>query len=343
MFVYPCFDGDVDMALAWLQHDLYFADSDSPEWATLGGGSTLGWIWAHVMHRCAIRRSSIPWVDRNFDRLDRITGFSHKLLQVPHEHIAAYFRWTTPRIERGKIDGETAEQETRDLMESWKSFLRREIPDLLRSDAALVALAKSILYQLFDAGDAAYEDFQDILMRRYGFECVETTGWALEVAERVRLTSRRDEDNARSEVAAHDGADRNPNSDIDRDGYGCPACWPTSAEAAWAAGLKLHDREALIDDSHFNARVATCSKCGQAYLWVFTELIDWQHGDDSQGWCRVPLTAAEARELLFDKFKGNDGDVYRIGEGRRSLWRIHPRGGTDGYSWGLGVAPLPHD
>ena len=24
MWVYPCFEGDVDMARAWVQHDLYF-------------------------------------------------------------------------------------------------------------------------------------------------------------------------------------------------------------------------------------------------------------------------------------------------------------------------------
>jgi hypothetical protein len=41
---------------------------------------------------------------------------------------------------------------------------------------------------LFDAGDDAYHDFQDILMRRYGYECVAQTGWAEEVRDRSRAT-----------------------------------------------------------------------------------------------------------------------------------------------------------
>jgi hypothetical protein len=51
----------------------------------------------------------------------------------------------------------------------------------LERDVA-VALAKSMVYQSFDAGEEAYQDFQDILMRRYGFECVVKTWWAADVA-----------------------------------------------------------------------------------------------------------------------------------------------------------------
>ena len=70
-----------------------------------------------------------------------------------------------------------------DLLEDWRAFLKADVFDLLSSsNRTLVALANSIVYQLFDAGDEAYHDFQDILMRRYGFECVAKTWWAAEVA-----------------------------------------------------------------------------------------------------------------------------------------------------------------
>jgi len=48
MWVYPCFEGDVDMARAGVQHDLYFPSSSRP-YVDIFGGSTLGFIWSNVM------------------------------------------------------------------------------------------------------------------------------------------------------------------------------------------------------------------------------------------------------------------------------------------------------
>lgn len=185
MIVGSCFEGDVDMAFAGVQHDLYFGIQTVPGiW--IDGGSTLRFIWASAVSSSVNR--GLPWIHRNFDRMQRIhrEGFSHKLLQTPHEHIAAYFRWSIPRVARESVF--TPERDgpyPTDLLDSWRAFLRKEIPDLLSFDAALVALAKSMVYQPFDAGDAAYHDFQDILMRRYGHECVSECWWAEEVAARV--------------------------------------------------------------------------------------------------------------------------------------------------------------
>jgi len=39
MWVYPCFEGDVDMARAWVQHDLYFPCPSRP-YVDIFGGST---------------------------------------------------------------------------------------------------------------------------------------------------------------------------------------------------------------------------------------------------------------------------------------------------------------
>jgi hypothetical protein len=186
MWVYPCFEGDVDRALMGVQHDLDSACPAWRPWITIGGGSTLGWIWASAVHRCSTRRRSIPWVDKRFERIRGINGFSHKLLSLPHAHMAAYFRWIVPRIERESVFTDDESQYPMDLLASWKSFLEREVPELLSSDDALVALARSMVYQLFEEGDRAYHDFQDILMERYGFACVEKTGWATDVAARTR-------------------------------------------------------------------------------------------------------------------------------------------------------------
>lgn len=185
MWVYSCFEGDEDMALAWVQHDLYFASSSRPS-VSIGGGSTLGWIWANVQHEARRRHGSIPWIARNLDRLLKIDRFPHKLLQIPHEHIAAYFRWISPRVTRPGVDYECDDTYPLDLLQAWRGFLTAEIPDLLSSDRALVALGKSMVYQLFEAGDDAYHDLQDILMLRYGSACVQTTWWAPEVISRTQ-------------------------------------------------------------------------------------------------------------------------------------------------------------
>jgi hypothetical protein len=184
MIVGPCFDGDVDMALAGVQHDLYFASPEAPH-ISIGGGSTLWWIWRLALSQAAASRGTIPWIDRNLERLRAVDGFSHKELVLPHEHIAAYFRWTTPRIARPWVHDPSSADYPTDLLEAWRGFLRRDIPDLLYGRDALVSLCKLILYRNFDASDGPRAEFHDVLMRRYGHECVTRTWWAAEVAART--------------------------------------------------------------------------------------------------------------------------------------------------------------
>ena len=129
----------------------------------------------------------------------------------------------------------------------------------------------------------------------------------------------------------------------DQDKYGCPKCWPESAEAAWEVGLKIKRRHELVNESHFHVMILTCGSCRQPFLWVFTELTDWDAADDSQAWIRVPLTADEERSLRGLPEDAIEPTIYGIGENRRSLRRIYPRGMTAGCSWGRGIPPLPHD
>lgn len=187
MWIYSCFDGDEDMALAGVQHDLYFGMQTVPGiW--LDGCSTLAYLWAMAIWLSPDRGH--PWLRRNYDRMLRLQreGFSHKLLQVPHEHMAAYYRWTMPRVQRRSVVlPEKHGPYPMDLLEGWKDFLRKEVPDLLSTNEALLSLAKSMVYRNFDEGERAYCDFQDVLMRRYGFECVAQMYWAEDVARRVGL------------------------------------------------------------------------------------------------------------------------------------------------------------
>ena len=73
-------------------------------------------------------------------------------------------------------------------------------------------------------------------------------------------------------------------NDVTINGAGCKRCWPSSADAAWKArdGLKLSAE--LIDESHFHVMILACPQCGQQFISVFTEMIDWINGDDAQYW-----------------------------------------------------------
>lgn len=53
-----------------------------------------------------------------------------------------------------------------------------------------------------------------------------------------------------------------------------------------------------IDESHFIVRMVECKACGDRALVVFTEQVDWKHGDDPQCWHLVPLTRAEAEYAI---------------------------------------------
>ena len=98
--------------------------------------------------------------------------------------------------------------------------------------------------------------------------------------------------------------------------FGCATCWPDSSDAAWEAARKIDCRHDLVDDSHFHVMILTCGSCGQAFLWVFTELIDWSAGDDSQAWVRIPLTAEEERNLVGLPAGAIERAIYAVGRFR---------------------------
>lgn len=82
------------------------------------------------------------------------------------------------------------------------------------------------------------------------------------------------------------------------DGFGCAKCManPLEPQHGVGRGVLVGQRD-LIDDSHFIASLCRCRHCNQDFLYIFTEMIDWEDGDDDQDWLYVPLTVAEAAVL----------------------------------------------
>lgn len=124
---------------------------------------------------------------------------------------------------------------------------------------------------------------------------------------------------------------------------GCKRCWPESAEAAWEARRTLtRDRE-LIDESHFHVMILSCDACGQRFLSVFTEKIDWSEGDDPQAWTVLPLTREESDRLIERRERGEESTVEALGRGRRSLRYDCPKDAPRRAWWSEGLTIGPHD
>jgi len=124
--------------------------------------------------------------------------------------------------------------------------------------------------------------------------------------------------------------------------FGCKQCWPPWASAAWEAFLALPVEAELVDESHFAVAIRACAACGQRFVIVFAECIDWADGEDPQDWTVLPVTAAEATALA-EAGAAIEPALTALAPGRRSLCRDFPKGGRPRAHWGSGIRVGPHD
>ncbi|MDX6770236.1 MAG: hypothetical protein SF051_11945 [Elusimicrobiota bacterium] len=124
------------------------------------------------------------------------------------------------------------------------------------------------------------------------------------------------------------------------DGHGCAACWPDSPEAAWESRRALAPAAELVDESHYGVRLLGCPACGQRFLSVFTERVDWADGEDPQHWALMPVTLEEAVSLAAAP---TEAAIDALAPRRRSLRRDFPKGGEPRCFWDEGARVRPHD
>lgn len=124
--------------------------------------------------------------------------------------------------------------------------------------------------------------------------------------------------------------------------FGCERCFGEDAALAWKASqatrLRTFDQE-----SHFGLHLTACS-CGQRFVTVFTERIDWVGGEDDQTWLVLPVRDEESDRLEASPSDAVPGLVTAMGQGRRFLVRSFPTGGALSAWWresGFGIGP--HD
>jgi hypothetical protein len=125
--------------------------------------------------------------------------------------------------------------------------------------------------------------------------------------------------------------------------FGCEQCWPSTADAAWEARKGLTHVAELIDESHLHVMILACPSCAQRFISIFTEMIDWIDGDDPQYWQLLPITEAEAADLIRRRDSLTETAFNALGQGRRSLQRDFPKATEPRLFWGIGIFVGPHD
>ena len=101
--------------------------------------------------------------------------------------------------------------------------------------------------------------------------------------------------------------------------FGCDKCCNDDAFTSWKHGRNL--TATLVDDPHFSLTITKCPDCNQKFLKVFTEIVDWVDGDDSQYWDLLPLSDDEAAEIERAGKDVSHEYIMEISEDRRHLKR----------------------
>jgi hypothetical protein len=78
--------------------------------------------------------------------------------------------------------------------------------------------------------------------------------------------------------------------------FGCRRCYGDDPQSVWAyyeEGLAVEQE--LVGESHFLVQLRRCVECGQQFVWIFGEAVDWKGGEDAQRREIVPVSGAEAK------------------------------------------------
>jgi hypothetical protein len=124
---------------------------------------------------------------------------------------------------------------------------------------------------------------------------------------------------------------------------GCGACFGGSAGEAAAAigGLRMDAR--LVDESHFSVSLRACAGCGQRFVQLFSERVDWVNGEDPQTIVVIPITPGES-ERLRGRGDVTEDELAALATGRRRLEIDHPSDGPRTVEWRSGPLVIPpHD
>ena len=122
-------------------------------------------------------------------------------------------------------------------------------------------------------------------------------------------------------------------------------CRGSDPLAAKQAIRKAPRVAALVDESHFMASIERCDSCGQHFLTLFCERVDWVDSDDPQTWLAFPVNADEVVRLQAANVAANENILTAIvASPQRFLYHDMPKGAPDVLEWRDGLLLVPaHD
>jgi hypothetical protein len=79
-----------------------------------------------------------------------------------------------------------------------------------------------------------------------------------------------------------------------------------------------------VDDPHFIVQLRRCAECAQQFVWILTEHVDWEGGEDAQHRNVVPVRPDEAQTLAERPIELQS--LAALGRNRRHLETDWPTG-----------------
>ena len=90
----------------------------------------------------------------------------------------------------------------------------------------------------------------------------------------------------------------------------------------------------LVDESHFGVSILQCAHCGQHFLSLFCERVDWADGDDPQTTVVIPVDEDEVQRLATANVAADENVILRIlANERRFLYHDMPKRAAEILAW----------
>ena len=122
-------------------------------------------------------------------------------------------------------------------------------------------------------------------------------------------------------------------------------CLGDDSAAALEAIRKTKHIAELVDESHFGVSILRCVQCGQHFLSLFCERVDWADSDDPQTRVAVPISEDEVQRLQTANIAADENVILEIiANERRFLYHDMPKGAPETLAWKTRTLFIPgHD
>jgi len=159
MIVGDEFVGDDNELLKRVQHDVYF---------TIVAG-----LYGRARERYLAAARLLRVRDELRSLIEEKYGFDHRVLQVAHDRIAAWYRYAHDRhgqtalFPQKSVFGGKPLTHKEQLIADWRAFFDAESQALAETDSTAIAILEAVAYQNEERGYSAERRLEELLDWRY--------------------------------------------------------------------------------------------------------------------------------------------------------------------------------